>query len=275
MEKRITSIKEHQEILYDLLYTLDDFCKKYNIRYFLAHGTLLGAVRHNGIIPWDDDADVQMERGEYERFKELITTNPPKGYKGYHIDNTKGYYYPFMKFGKIGTRVIERDWKCVPAEGIGINIDIFPIDGCPNDKVEAEKYVVEEMNKIFNNIHYWRNSEWKNFKGIKKKFFYILYWVRKRPIFLKPYLKRLYSETQQYKLKESEYYFSFWSFCGAKVMNSTKEIENLTYIKFGTRMLPIPIGYDAILRKQYGDYMTPPPVEEQGSTHLQELYVEV
>lgn len=72
MKKIALSLKEHQDILYELLYVLDDFCNDNRIRYFLGYGTLLGAVRHHGIIPWDDDADIMMEREEYERFQKLI-----------------------------------------------------------------------------------------------------------------------------------------------------------------------------------------------------------
>ena len=273
MERRIISLKEHQEIIYELLYSLDDFCQQHNIRYFLAHGTLLGAIRHHGIIPWDDDADVMMERDEYERFKKRIVKRPPAGYKAYCIESTKHYYYPFIKYGKLGTRLIETDWKCVPREGIGINIDIFPIDGCPNNINEAKAYVVEEMNRRFSLIHYWCNLEKKDFVGFKQKIYYLYYRIRRMPLFLRPYLNREYNKVREYKLAYSQYFFSFWTFYGSRNLFPKKCIEHLIKVSFGNRDLPIPEGYDEMLRIEYGDYMTPPSDKKKESTHKHDVFV--
>jgi len=272
MKKKYLTLQEHQKILYELLYTLDDFCKEHQIRYFLAFGTLIGAIRHHGIIPWDDDVDVMMERDEYERFEKLITKHPPRGYKAYSINNTRHYYYPFIKFGKLGTKLIEEGWKCVPKEGIGINIDVFPIDGCPNDKNVAEEYVVTEMNKIFYNLGLWCNNGGKDFVGIRQKMYY---WIRTRSLLLRCFFKKLYRDAAKYSLCDSTYYFTFWSFCGAKCLHSKKALENQIHVPFGSRNLPIPEGYDTILREQYGDYMTPPPEKEKESTHKHEIYIEL
>lgn len=272
MKKKYISLQEHQEILYELLYALDDFCKEHNIRYFLAHGTLLGAVRHHGIIPWDDDVDVLMERDAYDQFEKLIIKNPPKGYRVYSINNTKHYYYPFIKFGKLGTKQIETEWKCVPKEGIGINIDVFPMDGCPLDRREAEEYVTELMNSIFYNIHLWTNNDWKKVPGhIYKIYFYF----RTRPLFLKLFFKLLFKKTKKYPLANSNFFYNFWSFCGTGCLHPKETIKDLIYTQFGNRKMPIPIGYDIILREQYGDYMTPPPETKQESTHKHDIYIEL
>lgn len=270
MERKIT-LEEHQKIIYELLYVLDDFCKENNIRYFLSDGTLLGAIRHQGIIPWDDDADVMMERSEYELFKRLITKRPLNGYKAYCIDNTKDYYYPFIKFGKLGTCLVETDWKCIPKNGIGINIDVFPIDGCPNSFTEAQSYVVNKMDSIFNAIHHWCDLEWNDFVGPKQKLYYFYYWFRKRPFLLRPHLKKIFNQVQEYDLTNSKYFFSFWTFYGSRNLFPKDCIEELIHVPFGDRCLPVPKGYDAILKLEYGDYMTPPPESKRASTHKHDL----
>lgn len=273
MERRIVSLKEHQEILYELLYSLDDFCKNNNIHYFLAYGTLLGAVRHNGIIPWDDDVDVMMKRQEYERFEKLIVKNPPHGYRAYSINNTNNYYYPFIKFGKLGTRLIEKDWKCVPKEGIGINIDIFPIDGCPNERAEAERYVVGEVSKYFSMLHYWFRT-WKDFGGKRQKLIFPFFMLCKRQLFLKPFFKKLFKGPTRYDLEESKFFFVYWPYQDTRGLLPKELLDSSVLQNFGSRKLPIPIGYDIILHSLYGDYMTPPPENSRESTHRNEVFVE-
>ena len=146
MEKVINlSLKQQQNYLMDVLYTFDDFCKSNNINYYIISGTLLGAVRHQGFIPWDDDVDVMIPRDDYDRFEKLVNRNPPNGYKAYSINNTKGYYYPFIKFGKLDLYVKEF-FPYVPT--IALSIDVFPIDGCPNDLLLAQEFVRKSMTSI-------------------------------------------------------------------------------------------------------------------------------
>lgn len=265
MRGKKISLEEHQEIIYELLYTLDDFCREHKIKYFLAHGTLLGAIRHKGIIPWDDDADVMMERSEYERFLEIISKNTPNGYEIYSIDNTKGYYFPFAKFGKSKTLLFE-PFKYFPKKGIGVNIDIFPIDGCPNDFDEARKYVVKKRNRIWEEMQFRFYADSNYVPGLKwKLYFYTKFQICRLHYFQKKHLKAVYSEAKEYSLKDSKYFFSFWTFNGAKNLHQTKSIEKLIYVPFGKKMLPVPVDYDTILREEYDDYMTPP--SDHRSTH--------
>lgn len=272
MKKKYISLQEHQGILYEILYMFDDICKEHNIHYFLAYGTLIGAIRHKGIIPWDDDVDVLMEREEYDRFEKIIISNPPKGYRAYSINNTKHYYYPFIKFGKLGTHLIERDWKCVPKEGIAINIDIFPFDGCPNNRKDAEKYVVNLMDKTFKSIRFWTTIKWKEGVDPLHKLYYF---IRTRPLFMKYYFKWLFKKHRKYKIHKSNYIYSFWSFCGITNLLSKNLISETIDYQFGKRYLPIPAEYDSMLKQQYGDYMTPPPENKRGSTHRNEVYIEI
>lgn len=274
MNKRYLTLKEHQDILYEILYTFDDFCKENDIHYFLAYGTLLGAVRHNGIIPWDDDVDVMMKRQEYERFEKLIINNPPRGYRAYSINNTPHYYYPFIKFGKLGTRLIEKDWKCVPKEGISINIDVFPIDGSPNVREEAERYVVDEVNRYFYKIRYWFNRTWKDFGGKKQKLIFPIYMLCKRQMFLKRYFKKLFSGPTKYDLNGSKYFFIYWPYQDTRGLLSKDLLNSSVLLTFGSRKLPVPTGYDTILHSLYGDYMTPLPENARSSTHKNEVFVE-
>lgn len=275
MKKRNISLSEHQEIIYDLLYKLDDFCKTNNIRYFLGYGSLLGAVRHSGIIPWDDDADVMMERSEYERFQELITANPPTGYKAYSINSTKGYYYPFIKFGKEKTLLVE-PFKYVPKKGIGINIDVFPVDGCVGtSREDAQEYAGHFFPVFYSSLNKRFHSSLKDYSGLRGKLYYFLKIKLQRfGFFQKYYFKQLYATAKQFSVKDAKYYSCIsWSFNGPKNVHSTEYIKTLIEVPFGCRKLPIPQGYDYILSEEYGDYMTPPSEKGKESTHQHEVYI--
>ena len=266
MKKIPISLEKHQKILYELLYILDDFCKDNNIRYFLTYGTLLGAVRHQGIIPWDDDVDVMMERKEYERFQKLIIANPPDGYQAYSIKNTKGYLYPFIKFGKKDTLLIE-PFPYVPKEGIGINIDVFPIDGCPDEYVVAQKYTENCMKTILRNLN---NTSYKNFWSAKGKKAKLIALFNKFDFLKKIRFQCLYNSlASKYDLNHSKFFsVSQWTWYGARDVHPIEDIKNSILLRFGERDLPVPIGYHDFLTKCYGDYMTPPPIDKRKSTHI-------
>ncbi len=266
MEKIALTLKEHQDILYELIYSFDDFCQKNNIRYFLGYGTLLGAVRHQGIIPWDDDADIMMEREEYERFQKLIICSPPEGYEAYSIYNTPGYYYPFIKFGKKNTLLIE-PFGYVPAKGLGINIDIFPIDGCPGDTREQACQYAHQFAPVYQAQLYSYFKKWNRKSRKEKKKFLCRFdlWL---PFFRKLHFKHLYRESSHYSLNDTTFYADLtWSFAPNNDVHYCSLIKEIIRVPFGERKLPIPSGYDTILREEYGDYMTPPDENHRQSTH--------
>ena len=270
MRRIAIGLEKHHQILYEILYQFDDFCKENKIRYYLAYGTLLGAVRHHAIIPWDDDVDVMMERSEYERFQKLIITHPPKGYKAYSIYNTPNYYYPFIKFGKEGTLLIE-PFPYVPSEGIGINIDVFPIDGCPSSYKEAQDFTTKCMGTILRNLNDLSSVNFWKSKGKRAKLFSIF----NRFTFLKKtrykvLFKNLYSK---YDLKKSVYCsVSQWNWYNGKDVFPVEDFNETEYIQFGSRQLPVPAGYHDILQHCYGDYMTPPEESKRNTTHVNKIY---
>ena len=257
------SLKEHQQILYDIVYHLDDYCNQHNIQYFIAYGTLIGAVRHGGIIPWDDDIDVWMVREEYERFLKEILKYPIPGYTVNSIESTRGYYYPFIKLSKDGTLLIE-PFKYVPP--IGINIDIFPIDGCPSsDLEEAKSYAIKKRDEIWYQIHHWTDMRWHDYHGIAGKTAYLKYSI---PYFKKKKLKQHYDSCTNYSIQDSKFFSkTVWSFDEGRDIHSIDTIADTVHLTFGTRKLPAPIGFQKILTAIYGDYMTPPSTEKQKSTH--------
>ena len=123
--KKITP-EEIKKIQLDLLIQFAEFCKKNNLYYCLAYGTLLGAIRHKGFIPWDDDIDVIMPRPDYEKFCKLVAE------KKIATSLQNNSTYPFVKI--IDTRTLVRE-RFAQKEEVGIWIDVFVLDGNFNNRI--------------------------------------------------------------------------------------------------------------------------------------------
>lgn len=132
---------EVKKLSVEILRKVSQFCEQHGICYSLAYGTLLGAVRHKGFIPWDDDIDIMMPRGEYEKFLECFNDEDGR-YKVWSSSIDKNYPYPFAKIEDRKTVVNELGY-----DKLGVAIDLFPIDMIPADGKEAEKLL--KLSKCF------------------------------------------------------------------------------------------------------------------------------
>ena len=131
--RKITDIHELRQIQIGILDEVHQYCEAHGLRYFLSSGTLIGAVRHKGYIPWDDDIDVYMPRKDYERFLREFKGN--EQYKLLNPAKEPHYYYTFAKVIDLRTRMVEDE--TVGFE-IGVYMDIFPVDYVPDDMKERE-----------------------------------------------------------------------------------------------------------------------------------------
>src|SRR5690625_114441 len=129
-------LEEIKQIQLSILRRVAFFCKQHDIAYFLCGGTLLGAVRHKGFIPWDDDIDIMMPRPSYEKFlKEFKYEHLSL----YHYKKTKNYGYPFIKIGE--DRTVLRETFIKKNIDMGVFIDVFPIDGFPKKEKDIQNHV--------------------------------------------------------------------------------------------------------------------------------------
>ena len=126
-------IKGIQSVLLEMLTDFDDLCRKNNLTYFLVGGSALGAVRHKGFIPWDEDLDIGMPREDYERFSEIFLKACSEKYWLQSIEQSKLYDLTFMKIRKKGTRYVEL-FETEP-EHAGVFMDIYPLDNVPDNKI--------------------------------------------------------------------------------------------------------------------------------------------
>ncbi len=263
---RVLTSEERKEIIIGILVEFDQFCKDNNLQYFLTGGTLLGAIRHKGFIPWDDDADVAMMREDYEKFKSSFNIKH-KGYlKWIDIYNNKKYYLPHGKLIDTRTSLLE-DYRF--SSEIGVYIDIFPIDNVGDDKEAALR---ESSKRTFIEQLFPRKFEKISKEySLKRNFAIILasflpnnghYIAKKKEARIRTISKG----------KNGRYVANLYRSYGTNRITLKSNFEKTQEAEFEGHMFQIPIGYDNYLHDLYGDYMRLPPMEEQVTHHHDVAY---
>jgi lipopolysaccharide cholinephosphotransferase len=261
----IITLEELKTIELSVLKDIHAICIKENFRYSMCGGTLLGAVRHQGFIPWDDDIDIVMPRPDYEKFIEYCQTHETP-FELLCNKTNSNYGYLFAKAMAKNTVIIEEDID-VAKIPMGVYVDIFPVDGLGQ--------TLEEARKNFKTKRFAREllvaANWKHFFRSKTKAWY--YEPIRFAFFL---LSRFVSKKRL--VDGIEKYYSKWNFDDAKFvacvcgMYRTREItiqESYTQIidmKFEGEMFCGLKNYDECLTRFYGNYMELPP-EEKRKTH--------
>lgn len=235
---------------------VDRICKKHNIPYTLAYGTLLGAIRHKGFIPWDDDTDICMLRKDYERFAAVCKTELGSRFFYQSHDTDPEYYYLYDKIRVNGT-VFKETFLDGYDIHHGVFVDVFPIDHYCG-KFSAFKY---RLYRIILNSKYI-NIEARS--GRKKTFAKII-----RTVFGWMPLDSLYEKAERLARKNAEKAADEVIFgCeGEKIRFPRKYFEEICLGEFEGNELPIPVHSDEILKIMYGDYMQFPPEEERKTIH--------
>ena len=262
-------IDELKKIELNILKKFDQICRDNNLEYSLAYGTMIGAVRHHGFIPWDDDIDVLMKREDYEKLLKLKYEDNNFEIKSYRY--SKNYYYPFSKM--IDKRTyLEEDWRA--EKDMGVYIDIFPLDNL-NFTSSGE-----ELKKDFDNViskaikytniafimgHKLSHHKGLNIRYITKLLLLILTYPFKRAIIKK-------ADLLNAKNKNGNYSAMLLQISTNCPFIDSHSFDEIIYMDFEGFKAPVYKNYDNILTIEYGDYMTPPPVEEQKSNHWFNAY---
>lgn len=260
-------LRKLQDVETDMLVVVDEFCRRNSIKYSLAYGTLLGAVRHHGPIPWDDDVDICMMRADYERF---ILLWKESGMDGYYLQETGKNTSSNINHAKIrkNNTVLASDEEFIMGGHQGIWIDVFAMDKIPNNKKLQKKMLFWAKIRLV----YTRDYPLKN----KGKFLYLLSkMMLMLPKSAKKWLRN-YSEdyVTQYKNWESGYRViglaapvSLGELYPENIMDEFVELDYC-----GHKLLVVK-QYDKMLKIAYGNYMEMPPVEERicrhNPTHVQ------
>lgn len=262
-EAVVISDEESKRIQIEILLYFDQFCKKNDLRYYLAYGTLIGAIRHQGFIPWDDDIDVEMPRPDWVKLKQLFVNQG--NYELCYPGEKKSRFHCIKIFDN-RTIKIEQGVK-YSNDYLGIDIDVFAVDGSPDDE-EAYKRIRKRIKTYYNSSC----SIKCGFTGsIKRRLRVLLYMIRYgNPDKL---MNKALDLCQSTNYEDSNYatrYARFGSGEGYRVPKSC--YAHPIYKEFEGHLFPVPVGYDEVLRAEYGDYMQLPPVEQRITHHSSQEY---
>lgn len=259
-------VEELKQIQLEILNEVHSFCQDKNITYFLSSGTLIGAVRHKGYIPWDDDIDLYMPRTDYERFLSSFNRSDNK-YRVYSLKTDESCVIAYAKVENTNTVMIE---KVDNPMKIGVNIDIFPIDGVPSDKAKRKRYFskIQRLRNVITlkdvSLNFHRRNIFKNLILIAGKT--MLFFISLRKMVQK--LDRAIDKN----MTDTEYVCNLIMGNGYGTEFHRRSIEKSVDIEFEGRIYKTMAGYDEYLRQTYGNYMQLPPKELRVSHHAFEAY---
>jgi lipopolysaccharide cholinephosphotransferase len=259
------SIEENQSASFQVLKKLKEVFLEHGWKFYLTYGTLIGAIRHNGFIPWDDDIDVWVPRKDYEAFIEYYKNNSSKflNYTLFHYSTSKEYIYPIARFSCNEYKTIFDNQKDY---GLGVFVDIYPLDGFnPNDK----KFI-KSLSWQRRIIGYGTFKSFPKSKNILKN-------IAKWPFYFYAQhsnqtkrLEKISKFSQKYTFENSKLFTCVcWEFT---LFYDKKTISAPIYHVFNGEEFLIPNGYDEILTIGYGDYMALPPVVERIGHHFYHTY---
>ena len=260
--KQPLTMEEMKKIAFNMLCWFDDICREYNLKYSLDYGTLLGAIRHKGFIPWDDDIDICMPRDDYDRFSQLMVEHPDERYHFYTPETDAKYLFTFGKV--VDTHTIGRELSKNVGVEMGVCIDIFPFDTeTPDENIRQKRY--KQFVKYRSIIDFVRSKEHKGtgLRGIISKIADMCFSIYGK----KRFINKVVKFGKRYNNSNSNWINRMVCFYNPKRAMPKDLFENLITAPFEGREFSIVSNWDYFLTNIYGDYMKLPPEEERIPHH--------
>lgn len=255
--KKELSLSEIKVVVFEILCHFKKFCLENNIKFFLSNGTLLGAVKYGGFIPWDDDIDVFVPREDYNRLVEIYKDS--EKYKLFSSEREPDFRFTFAKLCDMTT--VKEEINIDNGVALGLDIDIFPLDCCTEHMMKKSVATRVKMNLLGCML-----SKFKSTKG--KPFFkraVIRYCkIRGYDHFSKKMKKIITNEGKRGSTHKG---CLLWQIYGVREVIPSDVFSETVWVEFEGEQFPAPKGYDTYLRSLYGDYPQDPPKEKQKTHH--------
>lgn len=249
-----SDLRKHQMRMLEMLKFIDKVCQDNDIPYWLSSGTCLGAVRHGGFIPWDDDVDIEMLASDYDRLREVIVNYPDCPYSWHDSLNDPKFYSSFAKIRDKKSSIIENNPWNEHYNQHGIYIDVFRL--YPSGMKKLEQAANWYHHKFVFGIAK-RTSPILNKYAIK-----VTYWIMESVIYpVCSYLTKLNSKELLRHRIGTEFIKPRY----------VKDVEQTIRVPFEDTLLPIPVGFDNYLRTIYGDYLKLPDTDKIQGPHTSSI----
>ena len=260
------SVDEVKTMQFGILMEVASFCQDNGIDYFLGGGTLLGAVRHKGFIPWDDDIDILMPRPDYDRFIRSFNKQIRMlKVCAYEIDSS--YVYPFAKVCHTDTYLEEHTLCSYP---LGVNIDVFPIDGLADNIKHSNRLF--RKTRLLRRLYSMKVMEPRKGRDIHKEVIRAGGQLFLYPVGVQQLVASIIRLSKTYSYETNEYVGCVaWGY-GEKERMKKEVFREGVDVVFEGYTFRAPIGYDQYLTGLYEDYMQLPPVEKRQSHHVFRAY---
>lgn len=273
MEMNETELSVFKKLLIDTFASFKSFCENHNLTFYGCDGTAIGVVRHKGFIPWDDDIDVYMKREDYDKFISLKSELKNSDYEILDTSD-KGYYCPFAKYVSKKSSIWEMEKEPIM---FGAYIDVFPLELMKgtldnvlkrkkNYKKWADRYLLATIVRPWSDVSL-AICKWK----LQSALWYMAE-ILVFPHFKNYILRKMEIERTSNQDTDESYLVEITGSFGEKQIFKKEWFDTIVMMTFENIEMPMPVGYDQMLRKQYGDYMKLPPVEQQKTHHFHYYY---